>query len=169
MIWTRCSTSVVKTGTYAARLTASSTSGSVAYARKTLSADQGQLTVSGDFQITAEGTSAQNVPLLRIFDAGGTRRVGLFRQSQSGNKIYISYGGSNFLTTGLLPLGTWAHFDVKVVAGTGSATVEVRLNGNVIYSTSAATVPALRTLQIGNDTAAQPMGIYVDNLIATTP
>jgi hypothetical protein len=96
------------------------------------------------------------------------RRVGLFRQSQSGNKIYISAGGSNILTTGLLPLGTWGHFDVKVVSGTGTATVEVRLNGNVIYTTSAATVPALRTLQVGNDTAAQPMGIYVDNLTATT-
>ena len=162
-------TAVVKTGTYAARLTASSTSGSFAYARKTLSADQSQLTVSGDFQITAEGTSAQNVPFLRIFDAAGTRRVGLFRQSQSGNKLYISYGGSNFLTTGLLPLGTWGHFDLKVVAGTGTATVEVRLNGTLIYSTTTATVPALRTLQIGNDTAAQPMGIYVDNLVATTP
>ena len=162
-------TAVVKTGTYAARLTASATSGSLAYARKTLSADQSQLTVSGDFQITAEGTSAQNVPFLRLFDSAGTRRVGLFRQSQSGNKIYVSYGGSNFLTTGLLPLGTWGHFDLKVIAGTGSATVEVRLNGTLIYSTAAATVPALRTLQIGNDTAAQPMGIYVDNFAATTP
>ena len=162
-------TSVVKTGTYAARLTAGSTSGSLAYARKTLSADQSQLTVSGDFQITAEGTSAQNVPFVRLFDAAGTRRVGLFRQSQSGNKIYVSYGGSNFLTTGLLPLGTWGHFDLKVVAGTGTATVEVRLNGTLIYSTATATVPALRTLQIGNDTAAQPMGIYVDNVAATAP
>jgi hypothetical protein len=162
-------TSVVKTGTYAARLTASATSGSLAYARKTLSADQSQLTVSGDFQITAEGTSAQNVPFFRIFDAAGTRRVGLFRQSQSGNKIYVSYGGSNFLTTGLLPLGTWGHFDLKVIAGTGSATVEVRLNGTLIYSTTTATVPALRTVQIGNDTAAQPMGTYVDNVTVTTP
>jgi hypothetical protein len=162
-------TSVVKTGTYAARLTATATSGSLAYARETLSADQSQLTVSGDFQITAEGTSAQNVPFVRIFDAGGTRRVGLFRQSQSGNKIYVSYNGVNYLTTGLLPLGTWGHFDLKVVAGSGTATVEVRLNGTLIYSTTAGTVPALRTLQIGNDTAAQPMGIYIDNFSATTP
>ena len=36
-------------------------------------------------------------------------------------------------------------------------------------ATTAGTVPALRTLQIGNDTAAQPMGMYVDNFAATTP
>jgi hypothetical protein len=160
---------VAKTGTYAAQLAATATSGSLAYARKTLAADQTQLTVSGDFQITAEGTSAQNVPFVRVFDAAGTRRVGLFRQSQSGNKIYVSYNGANYLTTGLLPLGTWGHFDVHVVSGSGTATVEVRLNGTLIYSTTAGTVPALRTLQIGNDTAAQPMGIYVDNFAATTP
>jgi hypothetical protein len=162
-------TAVVKTGTYAAQLTATATSGSLAYARKTLAADQSQLTVSGDFQITSEGTSAQNVPFVRIFDSAGTRRVGLFRQSQSGNKIYVSYNGVNYLTTGLLPLGTWGHFDLHVVTGSGTATVEVRLNGTLIYSTTAGTVPALRTLQIGNDTAAQPMGIYVDNFAATTP
>jgi hypothetical protein len=162
-------TSVVKTGTYAAQLTATATSGSLAYARKTLAADQSQLTVSGDFQVTAEGTSAQNVPIIRLFDSGGTRRVSLYRQSQSGNKIYVGYNGTNYLTTGLLPLGTWGHFDLHVVAGTGTATVEVRLNGALIYSSAVGTVPAIRTLQVGNETSAQPMGIYVDNIAATSP
>jgi hypothetical protein len=160
---------VAKTGTYAAQLTTTATSGSLAYARKTLAADQSQLTVSGDFQITSEGTSAQNVPIFRLFDAGGTRRVSVFRQSQSGNRIYIGYNGTNYLTTGLLPLGTWGHFDLRVVAGSGTATVEVRLNGTLIYATATGTVPAIRTLQIGNETAAQPMGIYVDNFAVTTP
>jgi len=162
-------TGVVKTGTYAAQFTETATSGSLAYARETLSSDQSQLTVSGDFQITAEGTSAQNVPIIRLFDAGGTRRASLFRQSQSGNKIYVGYNGTNYLTTGLLPLGTWGHFDLHVVAGAGTATLEVRLNGTVIYSTAIGTVPAIRTLQIGNETGAQPMAIFVDNIGATTP
>jgi len=162
-------TGVVKTGTYAAQFTETATSGSLGYARETLSADQSQLTVSGDFQVTAEGTSAQNVPIIRLFDAGGTRRVSLYRQSQSGNKIYVGYNGTNYLTSGLLPLGTWGHFDLKVVAGTGTATLEVRLNGTLIYSTAVGTVPAIRTLQIGNETGAQPMGIFADNIGATTP
>jgi hypothetical protein len=162
-------TTVVKSGTSAAKLTESSTSGSLAYARKTLSADQNAITVSGDFQVTAEGTSAQNVPIIRLFDAGGTRRVSLYRQSQSGNKIYVGYNGTNYLTSGLLPLGTWGHFDLRIVAGTGNATVEVRLNGTVIYTTAVGTVPAVRTLQIGNETSAQPLAVYVDNVAATTP
>jgi len=36
-------------------------------------------------------------------------------------------------------------------------------------ATTAGTVRALRTLQIGNDTAAQPIGIYVDHFAATPP
>jgi hypothetical protein len=160
---------VVKSGSFAAKLTTTATAGSKAYVRSTLPADQTQLTVTEDVQVFAEGTSAQNVPLLRIFDSTGTRIVSLFRQSQSGNKIYIGYGGSNRGTTGLLPLGTWATFSVRIISGSGNATIEVRMNGVVIYSDTAATLPALRTLQIGNDTSAQPMGIYVDNVVATTP
>jgi hypothetical protein len=161
--------SVVKSGSFAGSFTETATSGSLAYARATLAADQTNLTASGDFQITAEGTSAQNVPILRLFDSGGVRRVGLFRQSASGNKIYVGYNGTNYLTTGLLPLGSWGHFDLHVIAGTGTATVEVRLNGTLIYSSTTGTVTAIRTLQVGNDTGAQPMGIYVDNISATTP
>ena len=161
--------STVKSGSFAAAFSESSTSGSLAYARETLSADQTDLTVSGDFQVTAEGTSSQNVPILRLFDSGGTRRVSLYRQSSSGNKIYVGYNGTNYLTSGLLPLGTWGHFDLHVIAGTGTATVEVRLNGTVIYSTTTGTVPATRTLQIGNETGAQPMRLYVDNVVATGP
>jgi Bacterial Ig-like domain/Bacterial Ig domain len=161
--------SIVKSGLYAGKFTESATSGSLAYARATLAADQTNLTVSGDFQITAEGTSAQNVPILRLFDSGGTRRVSLYRQSASGNKIYVGYNGTNYLTTGLLPLATWGHFDLHIVAGTGTATVEVRLNGALIYSSTTGTVPVLRTIQVGNETGAQPMGLYVDNIVATGP
>jgi hypothetical protein len=75
----------------------------------------------------------------------------------------------NYLTTGLLPLGTWGHLDLHVIAGTGTATVEVRLNGALIYSSTVGTVPAVRTLQIGNETSAQPLGLYVDNVAATIP
>lgn len=160
---------VVKTGTYAARLSETATSGSLAYIRETLSADQSNMTVSGDFQVFAEGSSSQNVPILRLFDSGGSRRVSLYRQSASGNKIYVGYNGTNYLTSGLLPLGTWAHFDLHIIAGTGTATVEVRLNGTLVYSSTSGTVPALRTIQIGNETSAQPMGLYADNIVATGP
>jgi Bacterial Ig-like domain/Bacterial Ig domain len=161
--------SVVKSGTFAARLNASSTSGSLAYVRKTLSADQTQLTITEDVQVFAEGLSTQNIPFIRIFDASGARLVGVFRQSQSGNKVYAAYGGVNHLTTGLVPLNTWVNLSVKIVSGSGNATVEVRINGTLIWQDTTATIPAMRTLQIGNDTAAQPLGLYIDNFSATTP
>jgi Bacterial Ig-like domain/Bacterial Ig domain len=160
---------VVKTGSFAARLSESSTSGSLAYARETLSADQTSLTVTGDFQVFAEGTSAQNVPFIRLFNSAGTRLVSLFRQSASGNKVYVGYGGTNYLTSGLLPLNTWGTFQLRIVTGTGNATVQVSINGSLVYSNTSATLAAIRTLQIGNDTAAQPMGMYVDNIVVTSP
>jgi hypothetical protein len=39
----------------------------------------------------------------------------------------------------------------------------------LIYSSTVGTVPAVRTLQIGNETSAQPLGLYVDNVAATIP
>jgi hypothetical protein len=161
--------SVVKSGSWAARLSESSTSGSFAYARETLAADQTELTVTGDFQVFAEGTSSQNVPILRLFNSSGTRLVSLFRQSASGNKIYVGYGGTNYSTTGLLPLNTWGTFQLHVIAGTSTATVEVRLNGTLVYSSTSATLAAVRTIQIGNETAAQPLGLYVDNIVVAGP
>jgi Big-like domain-containing protein len=161
--------SVVKSGSFAARLSESATSGSYAYARETLTADQTELTVTGDFQIFAEGTSSQNVPIFRLFDSSGTRLVSLFRQSASGNKIYVGYGGSNKLTTGLLPLNTWGTFELHVIAGAGTGTVEVRLNGTLVYSATGATLASIRTIQIGNDTTGQPLGVYADNIVVQGP
>jgi hypothetical protein len=162
-------TSVVKSGSDAAAFTESSTSGSLAYVRKTLASDQAEITVNADVQVFAEGTSSQNVPLLRLFNASGTRLLSLYRQSQSGNKVYVGFNGVNSLTTGLLPLATWANVRVHVIAGSGGGTVEVFLNGTKVYASTAATIAAIRTIQFGNDTAAQPLGLYVDNVVATSP
>jgi len=160
---------VVKTGAFAARLSESSTSGSFAYARETLSADQTSLTITGDFQVFAEGTSSQNVPIIRLFNSSGTRLVSLYRQSASGNKIYVGYGGTNYLTSGPLQLSTWGTFQLRIITGTGNATVQVSINGSLVYSNTSATLAAIRTVQIGNETSAQPMGVYADNIVVTSP
>src|SRR5207247_4260371 len=49
--------SIIKTGTYAAQLSETASSGSLAYARKTLLGGQVDLTASGDFQVLQEGAS----------------------------------------------------------------------------------------------------------------
>jgi hypothetical protein len=163
--------SVVKSGSFAARLSETSTSGSYAYIRKTLSAPQTNLTASGDVHIAQEGASNANVPILRLFDSAGNRLISLFRQNQANNKLYVGYGGTNFLLSGTLPLSTWAHWDVHVtMGGAGASTVEVRLNGTQVYQTSTANLgtASVATVQIGNETKAQTFTLYADNITVTS-
>jgi len=161
---------LVKTGSYAARLSETSATGSYAYARKSFSSDQTELTVRGDFQITVEGASGANVPLIRLYDAAGTRLVSLYRQNLSGNRIWVQHSGANNSTSGTLALNTWGQFELHVItAGTGASTVEVRLDGILIYRTTSASLGSagIRTIQIGNDTARQTFTLVADNILAT--
>ncbi|MCV0403325.1 MAG: Ig-like domain-containing protein [Chloroflexi bacterium] len=158
----------VRTGSFAARLTSTSATGSYAYARSTLDTSQTALTVSGDFQVTQAGASNANVPILRLFDASGARVLSLYRQNGTSDQIWVWDASGYRATTGRLPLGTWGRLDLVVTAGgTGSSTVEVRLDGVVVNRTTTATVPAIRTIQIGNETTKQAGSIVVDNVMVT--
>jgi hypothetical protein len=162
-------TDTVKTGTYAARLAETANTGSLAYARAAFPA-QDDLLLSGDFRVVAEGVSGGNVPLLRLFDASGTRLVSVYRQNLAGNKLYVQYGGTSFLATNTLPLNTWAHLELHVTAGAGSGAVELRLNGSPVYSSSTATLSGgFATLQLGNETAKQAFALVADNVSAVVP
>jgi len=161
--------SIVKSGSQAARLAESSASASQAYARASLGASRSAVTVSADFRQLAEGPAGGNVPLLRLYDSNGTRLVSFYRQNQSSDRLYISYGSTlNKLTTGTLPLNTWAQLSVHIVINGASSTVEVMKNGASIYRTTQANLSGdLRTVQIGNDTKHQPFDLVVDNVVAT--
>ncbi|MDQ5841425.1 MAG: Ig-like domain-containing protein, partial [Chloroflexota bacterium] len=65
-------TPAAKTGTYGAQLSATASTGSYAYARKTV-ATQTELTVSGDFKVTQEGVSGGDVVFFRLLDPTGAR------------------------------------------------------------------------------------------------
>jgi hypothetical protein len=163
---------VVRSGSFALRLAATATSGSVAYARRSLGGALTQVTTSGDFMVQTEGALGSNVPFFRLFDASGTRVIGVFRQNQASDKIYVGYGGVNYLTTAKAPLGTWVHVDMRIVAtGSATGTVEVKVNGVVAYTTSTAVLPAsgVTTAEIGNDVKTQAHTTYVDNVVLTTP
>ena len=163
--------SVVASGSYAAGLSETSTSGSEAYVRRTLSSGQTQLTASADFDVTAEGASGSNVPLLRLFDSSGNRVVSLYRQNATGGQVWVAYGGTYNKTSAVLPLGTWAHVSLRVVVNGGTSTVVVSLNGTTVFSTTSANLGTspLSTVQIGNEIAAQAFSQYVDNVAVTTP
>jgi len=160
----------VKTGTYAARLTATTAAGSLAYAREALSGAQTDVTASGDFQVQTEGASGANVPIFRLFDAAGTKLVSLYRQNQSAG-IWVWYANTYNATTASLALNTWAQLQVHVIAtGAATGTVDVLVNGATVYHSTTATFPAggFSSVQIGNNSASQAFAIVADNISVST-
>jgi hypothetical protein len=84
----------------------------------------------------------------------------------------VQHSGVNFITTGRLPLNTWGELEFHVItAGSGAGTLEVRLDGALVYQTSSATLPAggILTVQIGNETARQTFDLVADNITARLP
>jgi len=53
-----------------------------------------------------------------------------------------------------------------IAAGSGASTVEVRVNGALVYQTTTAslTTAGAQTLQIGCSTASQPFTLFADNI-----
>ena len=157
----------VKTGSFAAQLSETANTGSLAYIRASLPQSETNLTISLDIMITQEGASGANVPILRLFDSTGTRLISLYRQNLSGNRIWINHSGASISTTGLLSLNTWSHFDVHVItAGTSASIIEVYQNGTLIYQTATASlgIPGILSVQVGNETAKQIFTLFADNV-----
>jgi hypothetical protein len=83
----------------------------------------------------------------------------------------VKYGGSHAATSGSLPLDTWGNVSVHVlVAGTAS-TVEIRLNGSLIYQDTDANLgtATLMTIQLGNDASAQAFALFADTIQVDVP
>jgi hypothetical protein len=160
------------TGTYAARLTATATSNSLAYARATLSSPQSDATLSADVRVTTEGASSGNVPLLRVYDASGAKLLSFYRQNLASGKLYVNHSGVFALTTGKLPMDTWGHIDLQVAPnGTGAGTIVAKLNGTTIYQTTTANIgtAGVGMFQLGNEVQKQTFGILVDNVLVVNP
>ena len=159
-------TAIVRTRSLAAQLTESSTSGSKAYIRKTFGSPQTDLTVGGDFQVRKEGASGGNVPLFRFLDPTSARVLNVYRQNASGGSIQVGYGSKHFASSGSLPLSTWGAISVHVVTAGASSTIELRLNGALVYKTTAASLgtAGISTLQLGNDTAGQAFNLVADTI-----
>jgi hypothetical protein len=159
-------TDVVRTGTYAARLSATANIGSFSMLRYSLSAPNADVPVDQD--IETEGPSGGNAPILRLFDANGTRQLTFYRQNANADRLYVN--GTATLAAGHLPLGTWGHFTVHVITGpAGAGTIAISLNGTQIYKTTTATLgtAGVATIQLGNDTKKQPFQVVADNVMVT--
>ena len=66
----------------------------------------------------------------------------------------------------MLPLNTWGFFELHVITAGTASTVELQLNGQLIYQTSTASLGTAGTLnvQIGNETRAQAFALVADNI-----
>jgi Concanavalin A-like lectin/glucanases superfamily len=157
---------IVRTGSFAAKLSESANSGSKAYVRNTLSSAQQDVTANGDFQVLQQGASGGNVPFFRFLDPSGTRVVSVYRQNGTTGTIGLTYQGSFHATTGTLALNTWATVSMRVITNGAASTITVNLNGTQIYQSTSASLgtAGTATLQIGNDTAAQAFGIVADTI-----
>ena len=159
-------TTTVKTGMYAARFAETANAGSFAYARRAFDTPLTDFTVAGDFNVLQEGVSGGNVPLLRLLDASGARIVILYRQNATGGQIWVTQNGTRVNTTGMLPLGQWRNLELQVKIAGAASIVKVKVDGAQVYTTSTANLgtTGIKTMQLGNDTAAQPFAIAVDNV-----
>ncbi|MEP6814765.1 MAG: PQQ-binding-like beta-propeller repeat protein [Marmoricola sp.] len=150
---------VVAAGSYSASFATTAVPGSKAYARTTLAASVSDLTVNADVRVDAEGAPGGNVPLLRLLDDSGARAVNVYRLNRTG-QVWVQHSGGYYKTGAALPMSTWAGLSVRA----GHGTIEVTLNGVGIYSTTSASLPAVRTLQLGNDSPGQLGSLDVDNV-----
>jgi hypothetical protein len=154
-------------GAHAARFSATSDGSSFASARTTLSRRLIDGSVAGHFRVVSEGPAGSNVPLLRLFDPDGKRAVSLYRQNATGGRLWMQHSGTTFSpTSGILPLDTWGQFEVRF----GAATIVVRQNGQEIFKTTAASMPAagIAAVQLGQDVKGQPFTAVADDIVVTS-
>jgi hypothetical protein len=160
-------TATVKTGIYAARFSSTGGSQSKAYARKNLNSIEKNLTVSGNFMITQEGASNANTPIFRLYDSSGKQLLSLYRQNLSSDKVFVTDGTTALQASKIMPLNTWTKFDLHViVAGNGTSTIEVYMDGVLAARTTTARLSAVGvlTIQIGNDTTKQVFTMFADDI-----
>jgi hypothetical protein len=159
-------TAIVRTKSLAAQLAESSSSSSKAYIRKTFGSAQPDLTASGDFRVVKDGASGGNVPFFRFLDPSSKRLVSVYRQNGTSGSIGVGVGSSHFSTSGSLGLATWGTIAMHVITNGTSSTIEVRLNGALVYRTTSASLgtAGVATIQLGNDTAAQAFNLVADTI-----
>jgi hypothetical protein len=163
-------TAIVKSGTYAARFAETANAGSFAYARRTFTTALTDFTVAGDVNVLQEGAPGGNVPLVRLLDASGARIVILYRQNATGGELWVSQNGTRVKTPKTVPLNEWHNLELHITINGAASVVQVRADGVQVYSTATANLGTngIKTLQIGNDTAAQQFAIAVDNVSVRT-
>jgi hypothetical protein len=169
-------------GSTGAHLVVADTAGSMAYIKKILPSPVYSLSARGRFKVLsagcdiASGYSQGSVPFLRLFDASGERLAGLYRINGNcgGNtKVYVQHSGTFWRTGANMKLDTWYELELRVtITGPGQGLVEVYVNGQSQYATTAATngIDPIASVNIHNEHPNQVGDLAVDDIrLATFP
>ena len=87
------------------------------------------------------------------------------RQNANGDRVYVSFGGVIYQSTGSLPIDRWSTIGVRVVTVAGLSLVEVTIDRTIVFTSPAIGIEGrtIGTIQFGNDTKSQPLDLYIDN------
>ena len=149
-------------------LAATGAKGSTASARYRLANPVEDLAVGLDVRFAQEGPQGGNAPILRFFDAKGARLATIYRQNHRSDRVWVGQGDRHDPTSGTAELQTWARLDAHLTpaaSSNGGAVLSVRIDGRLVYQQAVPfDVRAVREIQIGNDSKAQPFDVFVDNV-----
>jgi acid phosphatase type 7 len=155
---------IVYAGSFAARATST---GSPAYAYKSLSNPLSELYYDGKFQVVSQG--ATNVSLARFKTASGGSIFSIFRLSSG--KLSYNNAGTGVTTTGpLITTGSWHELEVHALINGNSSLVEVWLDGTKVITKSAealGTTPIGR-VYMGENSTGSTFDFVFDNQIIST-
>jgi hypothetical protein len=150
---------------YAAHLAAAGLPEAFAVLRYPLAGAEGDIAISMDVKVVAEGDPGGNVPLMRLLQRDGARVVSVYRQNGGSRRIWIRVGDNRTPTQARIEIGTWARVEVLVHSETSADALEVRVDGRLV---GAATLPRTAagadTLQFGNESTDQPFDMVIDNV-----
>ncbi|WP_197061935.1 PKD domain-containing protein, partial [Sinomonas humi] len=135
----------------------------------------------GWFNITQGGASGNNVPYFRFF-SGTTRFVDVYRDNTTG-KLWLRSLQPDGVTytyaalgTAAVALSTWHHVAMHVIPNGATTTVEVWIDGALLYSSATVNTSATSVTSVmnGAEHVSQAEDTYIDDLIvksvgASTP
>ncbi|HVQ88370.1 MAG TPA: hypothetical protein VMT88_09310, partial [Actinomycetes bacterium] len=135
-----------------------------AYIRKTFTA-QTSLDLTWSTKVTVQSGSTQQVGILRFYDSAGTRVLKLSRESGS-NALILNVAGSDFTTTGTLPLNTVRAMRVHVAPTTGGWSVRVDVNNSIVYDAVVNSMGngSLNRIEIGDNSTSRVIDYRVDDV-----
>jgi hypothetical protein len=162
-----------KSGSWAAKLHVTDTSGSIAnLSTPTFSTPLPKTAyANGWFNITTAGVTGSNVPYFRFF-SGSTRIADVYRYNNNGQLwLRVTSPSGSFvytkLTSGSVSMNAWHQVAMRVTTNGSKSTIQVWLDNSLKYSSSAVNINAttLSKVQMGAEHTRQKGDEYIDNVV----